>query len=128
MSRIARAAIAVALTLAFGAIPLVADWCAASCEASQSDATAAMAPCHHADSPGAHIGHRPTPCGQGHHPIVIDAAATGAPASPTSIAPADVMTDGALATSAAAVTGDRATPVSSRRPPLPLALSSPLRI
>jgi hypothetical protein len=129
MLRIRRAAIAIALTLAFGAVPLVADWCAASCEAARSSATAAGPACHHAGSPAGRIGHLPVPCGQGHIPVVVDGAATAPSPQRTPIAmPASAAYVVASVVRAVAVTG-RAGPLVDRSPsPLPLALASALRL
>jgi hypothetical protein len=80
MSPTPRLTIAFVLTLAVGAVPLVADWCAASCEAAIGGAgsSAAEPSCHHARRTAARIGHHPSSCGQSHNPIVVDATATAA--------------------------------------------------
>lgn len=61
------------LALAVGGVPLVADWCAISCEAAHG-ATEAAPACHHTSAPMAHVGDAPAPCGHDHHPVVVDAS------------------------------------------------------
>jgi len=126
MVRAARA-IAIVLTLAFAAVPLVADWCAARCEAPHADAGAAVPACHHAASTTFRIGHPPAPCGQGHQPMVVNAAAISADTSHAAVALAAPPT--ALASHDVSVARlSRAGPPTELAAALPLALSASLRV
>src|SRR5690349_8407579 len=81
MALIARRALAVALVLTFGAVPLAGEWCLLSCESGGARATAATPPCHHPAGIAPRVGHAPDPCGQTHQRVVVDAAATARDAS-----------------------------------------------
>jgi hypothetical protein len=127
-SLVTRAAVAGALIVAFVALPLAMNLCAASCEAHRAlaDAAAPAPACHHAATPSASIGRTPMPCGYGH----ADRAFV-APAGPDQIArpltsPAAVPMSAAIGTRPALHA-----PVEEATPPLrsvPHALSSTLRI
>jgi len=126
--RRSRAVTAIVLALAFGAVPIVAYWCAATCEAARG--TTATAPaCHHAGSPVARVGHDPAPCSHQHHPIVVDASATAPNALRT---PATLLqvTPFALTVIAPplAAGGDASSKVPPSPTALPLVLSTTLRI
>jgi hypothetical protein len=124
-----RALIALAVMLAFGAAPLVADCCAISCDAVHASATAAGPTCHHGGSSLPRLGHGQQPCGHDHHLIVVAAAATAAVASRITISVPSSPPD--LASSLARLVAmiSRAGPaLGASRTPLPLALSSALRI
>jgi len=62
---------AVLVLCAFSAAPVLVDWCAANCETARR---AGIPSCHHATSSTARISPTPVPCGQDHHPLVLDAA------------------------------------------------------
>src|SRR5207253_3064433 len=78
MTRFSRATTAIVLALAFAAVPLVADWCAISCEAAHSTTASDAPTCHHTSSTPPRIDHLPTPCGHDNHSAVVDATATTA--------------------------------------------------
>ena len=119
---------AAVLALAVGGVPLAADWCAVSCDASHANRTAAAPACHHASAPTPRIGQRPAPCGHDHHPVVVDAATTTVIVSRALPAIAASSINGAAAASIAdapALRRDRAV-----RPdaPFPLTLAFALRV
>jgi hypothetical protein len=125
--RLIRTFTAALLTVALGAVPLVADWCAASCEAAHS-ATTGEPSCHHSAVPQPRVGARPLPCGQDHHPIVVDAstvAAIGVRAAMTAPVPAINVFAPAVAVRTRSVGGSLDVASS---PPLDLALGTVLRI
>jgi hypothetical protein len=124
-----RDVIALALVLAFGAAPLAADSCAISCEAAHSSTTAAEPTCHHAGSSMTLISHVPQPCGHDHHLFVVDAAATASVASRIAISAPSPTPDLAWSQARVVAMISRAGPaLGASRTPLPLALSSALRI
>jgi hypothetical protein len=127
MARIAHAVSATLIILAFGLMPLAADWCAASCDA--HSAAAAVPACHHAASAGVRIGQASRGCGHDHKAIVVNPTVV-----PEASRPATAMTV-ALAyepspTDQLILNADWI--VRPEQPPLtasiPLALSSTLRI
>jgi hypothetical protein len=128
MSRLARAVIAFAAALAFATVPLAADWCAISCEAAHSGTSADTPECHHTGSAAPRVTSAPNPCGQDHHPIVVDATAT-TPAARTVVISVGLTPDIAPAiVHVAALISGPGPLLGSCTPGLPLALSSALRI
>src|SRR5689334_8117683 len=81
VTRFSRLTCAAALTVALGTVPLIADWCAASCASAHASATSDAPACHHSGSIVLRIGEAPRPCNHDHHPAVVDAATTFALAS-----------------------------------------------
>lgn len=69
MSWAMRVSTALVVAFAMATVPLVMDWCAASCEAA---AHASTPPCHHASLSGPRIGHSPTPRGHDHNATVTN--------------------------------------------------------
>lgn len=118
--------VAVVLTLAVSGVPLVADWCALSCEVAHQSTQAAAPTCHHAASSTARLGQIPAPCSHDHHPVVVDAATTGVALRvvPAAAAPAASLLLPALSLAIADIAVDRA----ATSPPLRLTLASSLRI
>jgi hypothetical protein len=128
MSRRTRAAVALALTLSFGAVPLIIDWCAARCERSTAAASAAPR-CHDAGASTSRAGRQTSPCGQRHLPIVVDATAAFTWHSRAPIALLPPTDADALALLRTAALDLRAgTAVHRRQTTLALALSAALRI
>jgi hypothetical protein len=116
------------LTIALGAVPLVADWCAASCEAAHAVTAAGEPSCHHSAAGLPRVGDRSLPCGQDHHPIVVDAStvtAIGVRSAMTAPVPALYAS---AATVAAPVRLVRASRDTGSSPPLDLKLGNVLRI
>jgi hypothetical protein len=131
MARLLRIAAAVVMTVACAAVPLVGDWCAASCEAARVAGLDAAPPCHHAAAPAARIGQQPSPCGQAHHAVVIEAAATIARAGGTMLSIVNASAPASASAAAPASYAGRAARIDrgpSRTSPLPLALAAALRI
>jgi hypothetical protein len=129
VSRIGRVTTAIVLVLGCGAAPLATDWCAASCEAARSAATAAAASCHHSASPVARIGHPSTPCGHEHQGVVVVVAADPQTSSRVSIATsAPAVALHAPLVRPIGMTRYRGREVMLSNRSIPLALSSTLRI
>ena len=115
---------AVVLALAFGTVPLVANWCAVMCDAGHARAVPA---CHHMSSATARIGSKPAPCGHDHRPIVLDAATTTKPVNIVVAVPVptvDILSSDTGPHSLTAAPGDAVT----SSPAFELILSSTLRI
>ena len=142
MSRLGRASIATVLLVAFAAVPLAADWCAASCEATDASGTTPDAPvCHHAESPlvgttvgingamSAGISKAPKTCGHDHRSLVVVTATTSSVASKASMVnPTPLTVNPISAVRLAAMTGRTGPRTGSSSSSIPLALSSALRI
>ncbi len=129
MSRIGRASVALVLVLAFGAVPLAIDWCAASCEAVQLVTPGDAPPCHHAASTSARMDRLPAPCGHDHHAVVIVVSSNPPVASRTAISVPAPAIAGQVATFHFVAMSSRAGPdIGSSRRSISLALSSLLRI
>jgi hypothetical protein len=129
MLRLTRAAPIFALVAAFISVPLTMDWCAASCETSQSTTSAASPTCHHTESASPRIGRPPSPCGHDHHAVAaIVATDFVVPSQP--ISPAVAVASGPYAMSHDVVAAaDRAGPEITSLPyPGLVALSLILRI
>jgi hypothetical protein len=117
---------AAVLALAVGAVPLIADWCAATCEAAH---TAGMPSCHHTSSSLSHVGDVPAPCGHNHQPLVVDATTTTPTVSRTVMLPVGRAVDLAASGRPLVAVGTPRDPrINWPSPLLPLALSSSLRI
>ena len=103
MSRTTRPSLALVLSLAFAAVPLVLDQCAASCDVARSaDASASAPTCHHASSPAAQIGRPPNGCGHDHSGAVATLTVAAAPPARTSLSalaaiPSPTLVDIAIA-------------------------------
>src|SRR5581483_1515526 len=118
---------AVALALAVATVPLVADWCAVACEATHAPAAPAAA-CHHAPPAAPTMGRVPAPCGQDHHPVVVDAAATRL-AGVRAVPVLACSTAAAWATQSRSASGDtRPDRRCVHAPSLTLALAASLRL
>src|ERR1700730_18125359 len=63
MFRRTRVVLAAVLAIAVGAVPLMLDQCAATCEAHHDSVASTPACHHHTDASIAHLGHAPTSCG-----------------------------------------------------------------
>ena len=127
VTRFSRIVCSAALALAVGAVPLVADWCAAVCESAHESGPTDAPACHHSASTTMHIGEVPTPCSHDHRPVVVDAAITFAVDSRTATAiPFVTILSSDL--SATRVTVDDGSVSGPTSPPLPLTLASILRI
>jgi hypothetical protein len=116
------------LAIALGAVPLVADWCAASCEAAQSVAAAGEPSCHHGVAPLTRIANRSEPCGRDHHPIVVEAStvtAIGVRAAMTAPVPTITASPAAVPAPARIF---RARLNAASSPPVDLTLGAVLRI
>src|SRR5262249_62075864 len=89
MFRICRGAIALALVLAFGVMPIGVDLCAANCEAAHATAAVPAGPtCHHSGTAVARIRGGSTPCGHDHHPGArVSAPSPSAPSARASNPP-----------------------------------------
>ena len=124
--RVRRIVTAAALALAVSAVPLVADRCAATCEAAHAAGTTS---CHRASSSGSHVGDARGPCGHNHHPFVVADATTTPTGSRAVTSPVGPSVDPAACAPPLVVVG---TPTGPRfdtpSPLLPLTLSSSLRI
>ena len=118
---------AAVLALAVGSVPLVADWCAISCEAAHGAAAAAPA-CHHTSASMPHLAEVPVPCGHDHHPVVVDASTIAGIAVRTGVIAA--VPSGANHHQAVAVASARRSRIEAHvsPPPLDLTLASILRI
>src|SRR5437867_2032178 len=112
MSLMARAA-AVVLALTTGAVPLVADWCAISCETTHAGASARAPSCHHTGGASTRIGDAQRACPNAHRPIVVESAVAATASPTTSVVPVQIVHR----------TETHATPL-----PPPFAVPSPLRI
>jgi hypothetical protein len=119
---------AMLLTVALGAVPLVADWCAASCEAAHTATAAGEPSCHHSAALLAHIGERALPCGQDHHPIVVDASTVTAIGVRAAMTPTVPAVNASLPTLVAPVRLVRLSRAAVSPPPLDLTLAAVLRI
>lgn len=126
--RFVRLATAALLTASLTAFPLVADWCAISCDAVHVTTAEAAPACHHANSSTPLIGGLPTACGHDHQPIVVAAATAPAGASRLIAAPTSPVTNivftGLLVPLSPTMVGRDA----NSSPPFPLALASILRV
>lgn len=126
---ICRRAATLILVMAIGAVPLVAEWCATSCEHTRDASTTTEPTCHHADSPAVRIGQTPTPCGHDHTDVVV-LAAKDAPVTSRELVSVPIVaiarhTPPVQLIATIARAGDAfGRPIS----PIPLALSSSLRI
>src|SRR5262249_42552425 len=129
MTRVIRIATAAVLALAVGALPIVAEQCAESCEAHRAAATSAPS-CHHAAPATARIGHLPIPCGHDHHPVAVSTATTALASNTSHSFPIVALaTEFEPSMVRFVVTAGRADPtVSPPHASLPLALASALRI
>jgi hypothetical protein len=126
VTRVLRVVAVTMLSVTLGGIPLVADWCATTCETAHADGVPA---CHHARSSMSRIGRAPSPCGHDHRPIVVDAATTTSISSRATTLPVVPAVDAAAcAPSVAAIGKYTDPPASQSSPPLSLALASALRI
>jgi len=76
VTRLVKLTTVLLLAFALAAVPLVADWCAVSCEAAHGATADAVPACHHTTAAAPRISEIPTPCGHDHHPVVVDAATT----------------------------------------------------
>jgi hypothetical protein len=113
------------LVVAVTSMPLLADWCAASCEAARQVGQAA---CHHSSASLPHIGQEPVPCGHDHHPLVL-AAATATSFVPRLLSSPIVDLITARSLNVRHLEGEAHSRAPSRSsPPLPITLSSALRI
>ena len=125
VTRLLRNIAAAVLVVAVTSMPLLADWCAASCEAARQ---AGHAACHHSSTSLPHIGQEPVPCGHDHHPLVLIAASATSfvpriPSSPF----VDLITERSL--NLRHLDGEANSRAPSRSsPPLPITLSAALRI
>jgi hypothetical protein len=128
MSGLARALVALAVALAFSAVPLFADWCAISCEAAHSSRNVAGPTCHHGGSSALRIGHLPQPCGHNHHPTVIDATTTALLARLGVSVPASTVDSAASRVPVAAMIIPAGAGVRLSSQPFTFALSIALRI
>ncbi len=126
MTRLARVA-AVVVAIAVGSVPLVADWCALSCETAHTAAAEVAPACHHTGSATTRVGDVPAPCGHDHHPVLVDAATTAAAALRVLPATTFLATVSAASVPSIAAVGSRTDRVAIS-PPLPLTLASSLRI
>lgn len=91
------------LALAFAGAPVIADYCAVSCEAAHmggASASPAHAGHHHAETVLSRIGQPPQPCGRDHNGIVgVAASSADARVQPLTSAGAAVMPAPSLASS-----------------------------
>lgn len=128
MVHLTRFATAAALALALVVVPLVADWCALSCEATHAVASADVPACHHQGTSTPHVGDRPSPCSHDHHPVVVDTATSTAVALRVDLAIAAPVAS--IADPIARVVAPARTPVGDmfEPPPLPLTLATILRV
>ena len=126
MVRLIRISTAVALALALVTVPVLADWCAASCESALAAASNGAPACHHETAPAPRIGHVPAPCSHDHHPIVVDAATTVVLRAVLAISACDASVDNVIAR-VVAEAHEPAHPASDS-PPLPLMLATILRV
>ena len=127
VDRGARMVVAISLAMALGFVPLIADWCAASCEAALHSGPPS---CHHVHSSGAHLAQLPAPCGHDHRPIVVDAATPAQAMSRAFVSPMLATGYSGLDETSTVMGGPSAisAPVGRSSRPLPLTLSSALRI
>jgi hypothetical protein len=128
VGRLIRPIAAILLAFALGSVPLVADWCAATCEAAHATAASAEPSCHHTASPSPRVGEMPTPCSHDHHPVVVDAATIAAAAvrvALTHTVPASLASIGASEHVSLCLEADR---LPAQSPPLSLELAAVLRI
>jgi hypothetical protein len=118
------------LTLAFAVsvVPLVADWCAASCEMAHPSTTASEPSCHRTASALPHFGQHRLPCGHEHHPIVVDAATTTVPAAQAVVMMAISDGDASLPVPTLLARVDPTRLGVAPSPPLDLTLATILRI
>jgi hypothetical protein len=127
MTRSGRVSVAILLAMALAAVPLAADWCAASCDAARS--AVGTPACHHTGSTAVRVSRAPMPCGHDQARLVAFASATSsdtthvdcryaaASIEPTAPTIALVRINGR--------SGTRSSPAASS---IPLDLSSVLRI
>jgi hypothetical protein len=129
MPRLARAATALVLVLAFATVPLAVDVCAASCEAAHSGEPTAAPACHHAASATARISHAPTPCGHDHHGLPVVASANPSVGLRIPLSTLARTVDAQASMVSLVATGSRASPgFDPSVISIPLALSFALRI
>lgn len=126
MKGVASAATAAVVALTLSLVPLVADWCAATCEAAHQ---LSVPSCHHTTSTATRIGEMPAPCGHDHQPMVVDAATATRTTSRAVTMPLVAIDFAVSAMPAprppyalATIPGDRSSPR------LPLALATNLRL
>jgi hypothetical protein len=128
VTRMIRFAIAMALAWAVAVVPLVADWCAVSCESAHASAAAGLPPCHHSSASIPRVGHVPTPCGHDHHPVVVDASITAIASRAIVSILAPAVDPGGAAFGFVTTTWHAGADFRQPSTQLPLALASPLRI
>ncbi len=124
VTRVVRLATASLLAFVLTTVPLVADWCAISCEAAHSAATNTEPSCHHLNATMPRMADVPAPCGHDHHPVVVDASTTTAIASSATVVVSSPVGNLAPAILIPMSVGGDLT----LSPPLPLALASTLRV
>src|SRR5437763_16456176 len=78
MFRVVKFSTAAVLMLAITALPVILDRCAGTCEAHR-DAVASAPACHHAASPGTHLGRVPGRCGHDQRDTAVTATKSAAP-------------------------------------------------
>jgi hypothetical protein len=123
--RVLRLWAAAMLVIAVSSAPLLADWCAASCESARQTGHAG---CHHMSASGPQISQEPVPCGHDHHPLVL-IAPTDTSSSPRATASSLVALADAHSLGVRHFDGEPNSRASSRSsPPLRVTLSSTLRI
>src|ERR1051326_2425240 len=104
---------ALMLAFAVGGVPMIADWCASSCEAARHSGAPSR---HHASASSARIGRAPRPWGRDHEPVVVDAATSTKSVTHTFATSAGLpgivgcATPGAAAAAKQAAQPDRAPP------------------
>jgi hypothetical protein len=77
MFRATKIAVAAILSLSIGALPVVLDRCAESCEVHAALTSAPS--CHHLTSTASRIGQVPSPCSHDHHGTALSASNSSAP-------------------------------------------------
>ena len=80
MFRRTRVVLAAVLAIALGAVPLMLDQCAATCEAHQDSVASTPACHHHTDASIAHLGHALRSCGHDHTGTLVTSGSGSAQA------------------------------------------------
>jgi len=125
---------ALLLSLAFAGAPLVADFCAASCQAAPIAASTGSAGHaghhhHHASAAASHIGQTPQPCGHDHNGVVAAIRTSSDVAHKQLVTPANGVVLPVALTAASLMTSV-VHRYASNSPPGPLVrgFASPIRI
>jgi hypothetical protein len=106
MSRVMRLAIAMLLAVAVGAVPLVRERCAETCDAHRVTTESAPA-CHHTTSTAIRITTAPAPCGHDHHSTSVGAPKSFSPTDRTFAWMAIVVGHGPVASPSISEVHDR---------------------